>query len=190
MPTAAKLYLGATQIGGGVGNADFSNTPTGTYTDGEGISYKYVKFTGSGTLTVTVEGTADILAVGPGQTTAAYGNGGVVAYSSIIIPVGSYSVAIGASETSQGAGNSSPTRLGDVIGAGRAIGASNRGNGAFNPSSNGVVIDITGVSREYGAGGGRKASLPSAEDRYGIGGDPAISNRAGSGVVIVRVRTN
>ena len=173
-----------------VENANFTNGPTGTYTFGAD-SYKYVKFTGSsGTLTVTVEGIADILAVGPGQTTSGLGNGGVVAYSSIIIPVGSYQVAIGASETSQGAGNSSPTRLGNVIGAGRGIGSSNLGNGGFNPSSNGVVIDITGTSREYGAGGGRKASLPNPEDQYGIGGDSAISNRAGSGVVIVRVRTN
>jgi hypothetical protein len=49
---------------------------------------------------------------------------------------------------------------------------------------------MTGTSREYGAAGSRKATLTNAEDRYGIGGDGAISNRAGAGVVIIRVRTN
>lgn len=170
-------------------NADFSNTATGTYSD-SGINYKYVLFSSDGSLTITTTGLADILAVGPGATTTSNGNGGVVAYSSVIIPAGTYTVSIGISETSQGASNSTPTRLGSITGAGRGIGASNLGNGGFSANANGVVLSITGTSREYGAGGGRKATLTNAADRYGIGGDPSISNRAGNGVVIVRVRTN
>jgi hypothetical protein len=57
----------------GAGNANFSNAATGTYTDG-GIAYKYVTFTGSGTLTVTRAGLADVLIVGAG------GGGGNVTY--------------------------------------------------------------------------------------------------------------
>jgi len=38
----------------GAGDADFSDAATGTYTD-DGINYKYITFTASGTLTVTKE---------------------------------------------------------------------------------------------------------------------------------------
>jgi hypothetical protein len=182
-----KVFDGSSWVNaGGVGAADFSNTATGTYSSG-GIDYKYITFTGNGSLSVTQEGLADVLAVGPGATTSGNGNGGVVAYASIILPVGIYSVAIGVSETSQGASNSTPTRFGSLIGAGRGISASNLGNGGFSANANGVVLSVTGTSREYGAAGSRKSSLTNAQDRYGIGGDPAISNRAGNGVLIVRV---
>ena len=170
-------------------DADFSNPATGTYTE-DGVNYKYVTFSGSGTLVVTQEGAADILAVGPGQTANANGNGGIVAYSKILLAPGSYPVNIGYSETSQGIGNATTTRLGNITGAGETQGAGNRGNGGLSPNSSGVVLSITGTPREYGAAGSRKALLPSAEDRYGIGGDPVLSNRAGSGVVIVRVKTD
>ena len=51
---------------GGVGNANFSDAATGTYTDG-GIDYKYKTYTGSGTVTITgTGGFADILVIGGG----------------------------------------------------------------------------------------------------------------------------
>ncbi len=49
----------------GAGPANFTNTATGTYTDG-GIDYKYITFTGSGELVVDQAGFADVLIVGPG----------------------------------------------------------------------------------------------------------------------------
>lgn len=60
---------------GGAGNvnANFSNTPTGTYTLG-GKSYKYIRYTSSSTLTVTKAGYADVLIVAGG------GNGGPPGY--------------------------------------------------------------------------------------------------------------
>lgn len=90
--------------------ADFSNTATGTYT-----GYKYVTFTGNGTLTVTTAGLADILVVGggggggkcgdtnrTGGTRSAGGAGGYLE-TQLFLDAGSYTVTVG----SGGAGSTS-----------------------------------------------------------------------------------
>ena len=46
-------------------NANFTDTATGTYTDG-GVDYKYLTFTGSGTVTFDVAGLADVFIVAGG----------------------------------------------------------------------------------------------------------------------------
>lgn len=89
----------------GVGEADFSNTATGTYTDG-GTAYKYVTFTASGTVTVTKEGFADVLVVGGGGGGAGVtggsrgagggGAGGHLVAERVFLPVGSLTVTVGA----------------------------------------------------------------------------------------------
>ena len=96
MPTTAKLYLGATEIGGGVANADFSNTPTGTYTD-SGIDYKYVRFTSSGSLIVTTEGFLDFLVVGGGGSggTRGGGQGGCATFGKAYAAANTYTVTVG-----------------------------------------------------------------------------------------------
>lgn len=60
---------------GGVGNADFSDAATGTYSDG-GINYKYKTYTASGTLTVTRAGVADVIIIGGGGGGGRDGGGG------------------------------------------------------------------------------------------------------------------
>ena len=54
--------------------ADFSNTPTGSYTDG--FDYDYVSFTAEGTFTVMRGGYADVLLVGGGGAGGQYYAGG------------------------------------------------------------------------------------------------------------------
>ena len=78
--------------------ANFSNTPTGTYTDG--FDYKYISFTANDTLTVTRSGFADILLVGGGGAGGHWGGGGggaggVLYIESIYLPDGSLDVVVG-----------------------------------------------------------------------------------------------
>lgn len=77
--------------------ADFSNTPTGT-----GPGYKFLRFTSSGTFTVTKAGMARVLIIGGGGGAGlpgyfpGGGAGGAGGYQEqeVYLPVGSYSVAV------------------------------------------------------------------------------------------------
>jgi hypothetical protein len=175
--TIASGGTESTYVGNGVNGID-------------GVTYKVHTFTADSSLIVTQTGKATVLCVGPGCTTSSNGNGGPVIVSEVDLPIGTHSVVIGVSETSQGAGGDKSTRLGSIVGAGVSLTASDRGNDGVSATSSGVVSLINGTSREYGAGGSRKSTLTNAADRYGIGGDPSISNRAGGGVVIVRYPIN
>jgi hypothetical protein len=158
-------------------NADFSNSATGTYTDGNGVAWKYVTFDAGDTLTITTAGLARILAVGGGARGDGVntGSGGNVFDGSYIIPAASYTVTIGA-----GAGGSnSPggqTSVGTFLGAngGRGLGTS---AGAW-AGTNGLASDITGTSVTYGR------TLATAANRGDGGANNAISGR-----VVVAVRT-
>ena len=61
--------------GGGstVGNANFTDTATGTYTDG-GVDYKYKTYTGTGSITIDQAGFADLVMVAGGGGGAAMNN--------------------------------------------------------------------------------------------------------------------
>ena len=76
--------------------ADFSNTATGTYTDG--FDYKYVSFTASGSLTVTRGGYADVLLVGGGGSGGAGGGGagGMLYVENAYLSAGALTVTVGA----------------------------------------------------------------------------------------------
>ena len=52
-------------VGGGSGPvaANFTDVPTGTYTDTEGVNYKYITYTGTGTVTFDTAGVCDVLVV-------------------------------------------------------------------------------------------------------------------------------
>ena len=86
----------------GVSAANFTNTATGTYT-----GYKYVTFTGNGSLIIDRAGFADIVVVGGGGGAinrtdgVAYGYGGggaggVIQATSYYLAAGTYTVTIGA----------------------------------------------------------------------------------------------
>ena len=157
-----------------------------TNPDGDGKNYKTHTFTADGSLVVTQAGKAKVLCVGPGATTSGNGNGGPVVLADIDLPVGTHVVKVGISATSEGLNDWTATRIGNLATGAVAKGASDKGDGGVAATANGVVSTITGASHEYGAGGSRKATLTNSADRYGIGGDPAIANRAGGGFVVVR----
>lgn len=111
-------------------NADFNNAATGTYSS-SGINYKYVTFTASGTLTIGISGTLDVLIVGGGgggcggtSTTSGGpgGAGGFISYTTYL-GAGSYSVTVGAggafggpTSNSSSGSSSSLQILGNVAG--------------------------------------------------------------------------
>ena len=94
----------------GVGAANFSDTATGTYT-----GFKYMGYTSSGTITITTAGFADVVACGGGgSAAAAVGNGGGaggVFAGSVYLPVGTYTVTIGAGGAASAQGRGTPSGL-------------------------------------------------------------------------------
>lgn len=204
--------------------ADFSDTPTGTYTDGNGVSWKYIRFTGSSTLTITTPGVIEALIVGGGGGSGgvrnggyAHGGGGSCAASLVqaLVTAGTYTVVVGGGGAGAPAYNDG---MGDPYAYSQGGGVSRIGNdlvcggGAGGRGSSGVQgqgaswsgrtarsSDITGTAVNYGLGGtGGGASAGTVNTGNGANGPntpangtPNLSGAAGgSGVVIVRVRTN
>jgi hypothetical protein len=146
----------ATGIPAGVGNADFSNTATGTYTDG-GISYKYITFNSSGTLTVTKAGFATVLVVSGGgggavsSNVRAGGGGGGVIEQSLFLPVATHTITIGAG----GAGNSATPGATGSNGQVSSIGTlAKTGFGGGGRTWSGSLFAIDWTSGSGGGGGG------------------------------------
>jgi hypothetical protein len=159
-------------------NADFSNTATGTYTDG-GVSYKYVTFTGAGSLVVTKTGMLDYLIVGAGgggtsSSQNGLGHGGYVVFGSQEFAAGSYSVAVGS-----GVGYTSGF-VGNIGGTSSLGSLAAPGGGASPGGASGANItsSITGTSVIYARGANN--STP---------GGGANQNTSANGIVVVRVRT-
>jgi len=107
------------------GAANFTDTATGTYTDG-GIDYKYITFTGSGELVVDQAGFADILVIGGGGgggnlRGGGGGAGGYLVGTSVYLSEATHTVTIGAGgigafadiNSQSGGGNGISSRVGD-----------------------------------------------------------------------------
>lgn len=161
---------------GSVGAANFTNTATGTYT-----GYKYVTFTGNGSLVIDRAGFADIVAVGGGGGAVnrtdgvgfGYGGGGaggVIQASNYYLAAGTYTVTIGAG----GVGNAesaTDTAVGTILtavgGAGFGSTASasrgGSGGGGMDGATGGVGTlnqgnaGGTGSAGRGGGGGGASA---------------------------------
>jgi hypothetical protein len=212
-PPLVKFWDGSAFQTFSPGAANFSNSATGTYTD-SGVSYKYVTFTGSGTLTVTRAGLADILIVGGGgggHGSGSGGGGGANVFSGLeMLSVGSLSVVIGAGSSWNvnanpstfngrwlgGATTAASDSLGRGAGGMASTSGGNFGGGgaAGNPSGGtggaGVVSSITGSSAEYGRGGnGTGSGHGGSSNAAGCGGNGDQSGSGLAGVVIIRVRT-
>jgi len=186
----------------GTGNANFSDAATGTYTDG-GIAYKYITYTGSGTLTVTRAGLADILLVGGGggggRERAGGGGAGAHHYiTNVYLSESTHTVTIGAG----GAGgtltggdnydgrNGNTTRLGDYFagggGGGRGENFGNGQNGASGGGANGgggtgtggLGIGIVGVGNN---GGNAVTNGPGGGGGAGAVGANGITGDGGDG---------
>jgi len=119
----------------GVDNANFTNAATGTYTS-DGIDYKYITFTGSGSLVVDQAGFADILVIGGGggggnsQSNKGGGGGGAGAY---VYATQAYFAAVTQTVT---------------------IGAGGRGSLAVNGIRNGATGQSTACGTYIAPGGG------------------------------------
>jgi hypothetical protein len=146
--------------------ANISNTPTGTYTSG-GVSYKYVSFTSSGTLTVTRGGLCDVLLVGGGGAGATAGAGGGAGghlyVENAYLPAGSLSVVVGAG----GASFASPADFYTIGG------------------NNGIASQIGSFYIAPGGGGGapRNYRYNGTDEGFGAGKNGGSGGGAAAGVV-------
>ncbi len=169
--------------------ADFSNTATGTYTDG--FDYKYVSFTSDGTLTVTRGGYADVLLVGGGGGGglgfgAGGGAGGMLYIENAYIPAGSLDVVVGAGGVgrSQIGGNNTGRRgeNGHASSLYKYFAPGGGGGGCWH-SVYGATTTIPGEGGNGGSGGatgGSSASVggaPAGEGVPTLGNDGAVANQ-------------
>lgn len=147
----------------GASAANFTNTATGTYT-----GYKYVVFTGNGTLTIDRAGYADIVCIAGGGGGSDYGAGGAGGYfaASVYVPVGTHTVTVG------GGG------AGGVLGsAGSASVVSNVYSLGGGPGQAYSAVSSVAIC-SGGSGGGGSPSASS--DRY-TGGLPLAGKQGFAG---------
>lgn len=159
--------------------ADFSNTPTSTFTE-NGISYKALRFTSSGTLNITRAGIAEILVAaggggGGGQGggwAGAGGGGGGLIVDEFNFDVGSYSVVVGGGGGAGGVqgrgGNGSDSRI--VISTDQAITISTTGGGGGG-----------GAPGNPGRSGGSAGGAATSGGLSGIPGQGSNSNQWSGG---------
>jgi len=166
----------------GAGPANFTNTATGTYTDG-GIDYKYITFTGSGELIVDQAGFADILVVAGGGGSETYGPyntgggaGGVLELTNAYLPAGTLTVTVGAGGTILASGSSNSGND-SVLGTFVAVGG---GGGGGTSDDSTLAAGCTGGSGAGGSGVSRNSG-PAVTNQGNIGGNVASGNAAGGG---------
>ena len=172
----------------GVGAAVFSDTPTGTYT---GFAYKTFS-SGSGTLTVTTAGFADIVVCGGGGGSSAPSNtygggggaGGVLVGTQVYLPVGTLTVTVGAGGAAGAAtaergtaGNAS--RLGDFYGVGGGESATRGAPGNVGGSGGGATGTDNAAGRVGGSGTSGQGSAG------GTGGTDLQAGGGGGGAAAV-----
>jgi len=186
MPTFGGIGFGG---GGGVSNANFTNTPTGTYS-ADGKNYKYIAFTGSGTLTIDESGFADILIVSGGGgagTTGGFvggaGGGGAAYQSNVYLDAISYTVTVGAGGGTSAQGGSSGfkpstgfdgVRLSFFGGGGGGPSGSGGGAGSSGGGGSNAAGGTAYLSKAYGGNGTNYAS-------GGAGGDGTANSAVGYG---------
>ena len=167
---------------GGVGAANVSNTPTGTYSSG-GTAYAYSEFPASGTLTVTEAGFADVLvvggggggAVGSGASNFAAGGGGAGGHLyelDVYLPAGSLTVTVGAGGA-DGKQSPSPGYPGQPSRIGNTLVAVGGGPGEYQPG-----IDVNGYG---GSGGGGSYLNAGGTGLTGQGNDGGGGSSSGGG---------
>lgn len=174
--------------------ANFSNTPTDTYTDG--FDYKYISFTANGTLTVTRGGYADILVVaggggGGGGTPNSAGGGGAGGYIYIenyFLKVGNHDVVVGTGGASLTDGSESVFGKLVAVGGGAGqptFGDGNKGGsgggGGYIFGTGGRAILTQGNAGGNGPGSGGTEPSPGGGGAGGAGESPATNGSFGGG---------
>lgn len=175
---------------GGASKATFSNTPTGTYTDGTGTQWNYWTFNASGTLTCTQAGEADVLIVsgGGGAGTsggfqAGAGGGGAAYFTSIKFTAVAHTVTVaaGGAAGSNGplSGIKSPgfTGLRMAVTGGSPGGSSTQPGGGTGVTGGGGSNNVGGTGILANAYGGNGTDYASG----GAGGNATANNLAGIG---------
>jgi hypothetical protein len=170
-PPVGKVWNGSAFVNFSQGPADFSDAATGTYTDG-GVNYKYITYTGSGTVTITRAGLCDVLVVGGGGGGGFYGGGGGAGghgYDSAYLAATSHTITVGAGGLGVSSpGNHFPAGLnGNSSGIGTLIVAPGGGGGGG--------VDKPGSNGGSGGGGGCQSA------QAGGAGYPAQGNSGGTG---------
>jgi hypothetical protein len=187
--------------GGGVGNANFTDTETGNYSSG-GNDYKYITFNSSSTITIDRAGFVDVLCIGGGggggsRHAGGGGGGGYLEQTSLILPVGTLTVTVGAGGAGGTAGGSgsdggtsgiilSGTSFIDTLGGGFGGGSvavghfgSSGGGAGATTNNNAAAVNLfisqgnnggTGGPADTGGGGGGAGSVGS-NGVSGSGGD-------------------
>ena len=173
---------------GGAGNAaDFSNTATGTYTDGSGLSWKYLTFSASGTLNISKTGLIEVLVAGGGGAggTDHGGGGGAGGFFQgwINIAAGSYTCTIGAGGSPGPARgtygtNGVQTSLGSliIVPGGGVGGQWDNGSGGVGASGGGGASFGTGG---LGAGALWNSAFTGSSGRNGANGNTSGAGGGG-----------
>ena len=190
-------------LGSGVENANFSDTATGTYSDG-GFNYKYLTFAASGTLTVTTAGFADVLVVGGGgaggdrgsafdRNHGGGGAGGFVSFTDVYLPVSTITVTVGAGAARKTEGGTSST-FGKLAAIGGGTGPyqdsgdfqPNRGGSGAGGAGAAAAAPRTaagGMANQGNSGGNGSSGGDSAADGGGGGGGASAVGAVGTGSV-------
>jgi len=180
--TASNTWTFIPFAAGGVDNANFTNAATGTYTIGAD-SFKFVTFTGSGSLVVDRAGFVDFMITGAGggggSGTGGGGGGGQLRqFDSVYFNTGTFTVTIGGAGGTAAYGNiGNSSSLGQYVCVG--------GGGGGQESS----TFTRGGSGACGGGGGNAISNPASsgggQAMFGVGGGNGgtngISYRQGGG---------
>jgi len=165
----------------GAGPGNFTNTATGTYTDGEGIDWKYIKFTGNGNLVIDRAGECTLLVLGGGgggRDNFWNGEGGYRVTGDFQIAEATHAVVVGAGGAASAGEKESFGKISSI--------------GTFCVTSGGVIdgnsasfsSSITGTSVTYATG-----TTGSVTANSGNGGSSVPGIAGSSGVVVVAVRT-
>jgi len=167
---------------GGVEAANFTNTATGTYTDSDSVDWKYLTFTGSGSLVISQAGECKVLILGGGgggKLGGWSGRGGASVRGTWPIAADTYAVTIGAG----GPGNTTyaSSSSGGITSVGTTF--EGFGGGAGAVGADGFDDDITGSTVTYATSADASPTVNKGEGGHQTG------NQAGSsGVVVIAVR--
>lgn len=206
---------------------------SGSFTDTDGFTWNFYRFTGNGTITFSGNGYADVLVVGGGGGGRAVSNlvggggGGGVRYGVCYFPSGTHNVIVGAGgygepsyadgESGTGGVSYFSSGRGFAVGGGRGAilynngtnlntnghggggssggtreynGGTSYGGGAggtvYNQNYSGITLNYNGVAVEYGSAMTTNGAGAVNTGQGGLG----LGGTGGSGIIIVKVRTN
>ena len=192
--TDSSLYKAQADLLGAGGWATVTATTgspaTGTYTDSNGVGWKWYRWTGAGSVTTTA-GLLDALLVGAGNNAngsypapdiRGYGAPGAVLSGIREFSAATHTVTVGTAWTIFGTATGRTTLGPWTTNTMQSMGLNVYANGY------GYVSSITGSALEYGVGS--DANDPAVTNSgYGTGTAANVTSGATNGVVIIRVPT-